>query len=87
MLEIVELMGLAHLPDCLAKTPYSFTDQSDRLGAPTDFTIHVSEIRVSKGAGFLVVLTGSIMTMPGLPKRPAAEAIHLDENGAVLGMV
>lgn len=87
MLEKVERMGLAHLPVCMAKTPYSFTDQADRLGAPTDFTIHVSEIRVSKGAGFLVVLTGSIMTMPGLPKRPAAEAIHLDENGAVLGMV
>ncbi|WP_134683818.1 formate--tetrahydrofolate ligase [Brevibacillus migulae] len=86
MLQKVEQMGLSHLPVCMAKTPYSFTDQPDRLGAPTDFAIHVSEIRISTGAGFLVVLTGNIMTMPGLPKRPAAESIRLDENGAVTGL-
>jgi len=86
MLKKVEQMGLSHLPVCMAKTPYSFTDQPDQLGAPTDFTIHVSEIRISTGAGFLVVLTGNIMTMPGLPKRPAAESIRLDEHGAVTGL-
>lgn len=87
MLQKIEQMGLSHLPVCMAKTPYSFTDQADRLGAPTDFTIHVNEIRISTGARFLVVLTGSIMTMPGLPKKPAAEAIHIDENGEVAGLV
>jgi formate--tetrahydrofolate ligase len=79
-------MGLSHLPVCMAKTPYSFTDRADVLGAPTDFTISVNEIRLSAGAGFLVALTGSIMTMPGLPKKPAAESIRLDEDGSVLGL-
>lgn len=78
MLQKVEALGLSHLPVCMAKTPYSFTDQPDRLGAPMDFDIHVSEIRISAGAGFLVVLTGSIMTMPGLPKKPAAESFRID---------
>lgn len=83
----VEEMGLSHLPVCMAKTPYSFSDQPDKLGAPTDFTIHVSEIRVSAGAGFIVVLTGSIVTMPGLPKKPAAESLYVDEEGEVMGLV
>ncbi len=83
----VEDMGLSHLPVCMAKTPYSFSDQPDKLGAPTDFTIHVSEIRVSAGAGFIVVLTGSIVTMPGLPKKPAAESLYVDEEGEVMGLV
>lgn len=85
-LQKIEQMGLSHLPVCMAKTPYSFTDRADILGAPTDFTISVSEIRVAAGAGFLVVLTGSMMTMPGLPKKPAAESIRLDEEGNVQGL-
>lgn len=82
----VEQLGLSHLPVCMAKTPYSFTDRADVLGAPTDFAITVNEVRLSAGAGFLVVLTGSIMTMPGLPKKPAAESMRLDEAGHVLGL-
>lgn len=79
-LKRIDEMGLSHLPVCMAKTPYSFTDQADRLGAPTDFDIHVSEIRISAGAGFIVVLTGSILTMPGLPKKPAAESLRLESS-------
>lgn len=83
-LKRIEEMGLSHLPVCMAKTPYSFTDQADRLGAPTDFEIHVSEIRVSAGAGFIVALTGSIMTMPGLPKKPAAETLRLETSAEAI---
>jgi formate--tetrahydrofolate ligase len=82
----VEEMGLSHLPVCMAKTPYSFTDRADILGAPTDFTIHVIEIRISAGAGFIVALTGSLVTMPGLPKKPAAESLYVDEDGHVVGL-
>ncbi|USG64986.1 formate--tetrahydrofolate ligase [Brevibacillus ruminantium] len=82
----VEEMGLSHFPVCMAKTPYSFSDQPDQLGAPSDFTISVSEIRISAGAGFLVVLTGSLVTMPGLPKKPAAESVFLTEQGQVEGL-
>ncbi|MGD8189086.1 formate--tetrahydrofolate ligase [Brevibacillus ginsengisoli] len=85
-LQKVEEMGLAHLPVCMAKTPYSFSDQPKLLGAPTGFTIQVSEIRISAGAGFIVALTGSIMTMPGLPKKPAAENVYLDDQGCVIGL-
>ncbi|GED53297.1 formate--tetrahydrofolate ligase [Brevibacillus borstelensis] len=81
-----EEMGLTHFPVCMAKTPYSFSDQPDQLGAPSDFTIHVSEIRISAGAGFLVVLTGSLVTMPGLPKVPAAESVAIGEGGQILGL-
>lgn len=83
-LKRVDEMGLSHLPVCMAKTPYSFTDQADLLGAPTGFDIHVSEIMVSAGAGFIVVLTGSIMTMPGLPKKPAAESFHLENSAEAI---
>lgn len=82
----VEEMGLSHLPVCMAKTPYSFTDRADVLGAPTNFTISVSEIRLSAGAGFIVVLTGSLMTMPGLPKKPAAESLYVDSKGQINGL-
>ncbi|WP_285844144.1 formate--tetrahydrofolate ligase [Brevibacillus borstelensis] len=81
-----EEMGLTHFPVCMAKTPYSFSDQPEQLGAPSDFTIHVSEIRISAGAGFLVVLTGSLVTMPGLPKVPAAESVAIGEGGQILGL-
>ncbi|MDR4997630.1 formate--tetrahydrofolate ligase [Brevibacillus parabrevis] len=82
----IEDMGLAHLPVCMAKTPYSFTDRADQLGAPVDFTIQVSEVRISAGAGFIVALTGSLVTMPGLPKKPAAESLYVDEHGYVEGL-
>ena len=79
-------MGLDKLPICVAKTQYSLSDDPSKLGAPKDFTINVKEVRVSAGAGFIVVLTGSIMTMPGLPKAPAALKIDIDENGEIVGL-
>lgn len=74
------------LPVCMAKTQYSFSDDMTKLGAPTDFTVTVREVKVSAGAGFIVALTGSIMTMPGLPKIPAAEKIDVDNNGKIIGL-
>ena len=79
-------LGFSHLPICMAKTQYSFSDDPTKLGAPDDFTVTVKNVRVSAGAGFLVVLTGDIMTMPGLPKVPAAEKIDVDENGNIVGL-
>ncbi|MDO4596592.1 MAG: formate--tetrahydrofolate ligase [Coriobacteriaceae bacterium] len=78
--------GFANLPVCVAKTQYSFTDQATRLGAPKGFRITVRELRVSAGAGFVVALTGSVLTMPGLPKVPAAEGIDIDDNGTITGL-
>ena len=75
-----------HMPICMAKTQYSFTDDQTKLGAPRDFTITVRNVKVSAGAGFLVALTGEIMTMPGLPKVPAAERIDVDETGKISGL-
>ena len=72
-------LGYDKLPICIAKTQYSFSDDPHKLGAPEDFEINVRSVKVSAGAGFLVVLTGDLMTMPGLPKRPAAENIDVDE--------
>lgn len=83
--ELTEL-GFAELPVCMAKTQYSLSDDPTALGRPQGFTLNVSEVRVSAGAGFVVVLTGDIMTMPGLPKVPAAEAIDVDENGKITGL-
>lgn len=82
----IEQLGLDKLPICVAKTQYSLSDDPSKLGAPKDFTINVKEVRVSAGAGFIVVLTGSIMTMPGLPKAPAALKIDIDENGEIVGL-
>ncbi|EGW40649.1 formate--tetrahydrofolate ligase [Desulfosporosinus sp. OT] len=79
-------MGYGNLPVCMAKTQYSLSDDAARLGRPTDFTITVREIRLSAGAGFLVAITGAIMTMPGLPKRPAAMNMDIDENGVIAGL-
>ncbi|MDY3052043.1 MAG: formate--tetrahydrofolate ligase [Ndongobacter sp.] len=79
-------LGFDKLPICVAKTQYSFSDDAARCGAPEDFTVTVKSVRVSAGAGFLVVLTGDILTMPGLPKVPAAENIDVDENGRILGL-
>ena len=83
--ELTEL-GFGSLPICMAKTQYSFSDNAALLGAPRGFTITVRNIKVSAGAGFLVALTGDIMTMPGLPKVPAAEKVDVDENGRISGL-
>ncbi len=79
-------LGFGNLPICMAKTQYSFSDDAAKLGAPRNFTIHVRNLKVSAGAGFIVALTGDIMTMPGLPKVPAAEKIDVDENGVISGL-
>ena len=79
-------LGYDKLPICVAKTQYSFSDDPQKLGAPEGFTVTVRKVKVSAGAGFLVVLTGDIMTMPGLPKSPAAERIDVDENGKITGL-
>ena len=79
-------MGFGNLPVCIAKTQYSFSDDPTLLGAPEGFTVTVRNVKVSAGAGFIVVLTGDIMTMPGLPKVPAAEKIDVDENGKITGL-
>lgn len=78
--------GFAGFPVCIAKTQYSFSDDTALLGAPEDFTVTVKNVKISAGAGFIVVLTGDIMTMPGLPKHPAAERIDIDENGIISGL-
>lgn len=85
-LKHIEEMGFRDVPVCIAKTPASFTDDPSKLGAPTGFTLHVREVRISAGAGFVVVLTGKVMTMPGLPKRPAAERIDVDDDGNITGL-
>ena len=79
-------LGFDKLPVCVAKTQYSFSDDPALLGAPENFTVTVRNLKVSAGAGFLVALTGDIMTMPGLPKSPAAERIDVDENGVITGL-
>ena len=79
-------LGYGSLPVCIAKTQYSFSDDPTKLGAPENFVITVKNVRISAGAGFIVVLTGDIMTMPGLPKVPAAEKIDVDENGKITGL-
>ena len=78
--------GFGNLPVCVAKTQYSFTDDQHKLGAPENFRITVRNLKVSAGAGFVVALTGDIMTMPGLPKVPSAEKIDVDENGVITGL-
>ena len=82
----LEKMGCGGMPVCMAKTQYSLTDDPNVLGAPADFDVTVREVKVSAGAGFVVALTGEIMTMPGLPLRPAAERIDIDENGVISGL-
>ncbi len=86
--QIAELtaLGYGNLPICVAKTQYSFSDNMALLGAPEHFTVNVKNVKVSAGAGFLVVLTGDVMTMPGLPKSPAAERIDVDEDGKITGL-
>jgi len=84
--EELENKGYGRFPICMAKTQYSFSTDPDRKGAPTGFTVPIREVRLSLGAEFLVVLTGGIMTMPGLPRVPAAEAVGLDAKGDVVGL-
>lgn len=79
-------LGFSDLPVCMAKTQYSLSDDPAKLGRPKDFTLHIREVYVSAGAGFVVAITGSIMTMPGLPKVPAAERIDVDDNGVITGL-
>ena len=85
-LKQLEALGFGNLPICVAKTQYSFSDDQTLLGAPRGFTLTVRNLKVSAGAGFIVALTGDIMTMPGLPKKPAAEKIDVDENGKITGL-
>jgi formate--tetrahydrofolate ligase len=85
-LKVIKKNGWENLPICVAKTQYSFSDDATKLGAPTNFTIHVSEIIPKLGAGFLVVKTGAILTMPGLPKVPAANNIDVDDDGVISGL-
>ncbi len=79
-------LGFGNFPVCMAKTQYSFSDDPNLLGRPENFKIHVREVYVSAGAGFVVALTGAVMTMPGLPKKPAAYSIDVDENGVITGL-
>lgn len=85
-LKRIEDMGFGNLPVCMAKTQYSLSDDQTKLGRPAGFTINVRDAYVSAGAGFVVALTGSIMTMPGLPKKPATDSIDVDENGKITGL-
>lgn len=82
----LEELGLDKMPVCIAKTQYSLSDNAKLLGRPTGFTVTIKEVRVSAGAGFIVALAGDVMTMPGLPKTPAAENIDVDDNGRIIGL-
>ena len=81
-----EAAGFGHLPVCLAKTQYSFSTDPTLLGAPTGHVVPVRDVRLAAGAGFVVAICGDIMTMPGLPRRPAAEQIRIDADGAIAGL-
>ena len=82
----IESLGMGHFPICMAKNQYSLSDDAKKLGRPTGFTVNIREVYVSAGAGFVVAITGTIMTMPGLPKKPAAESIDVDANGMITGL-
>ena len=82
----IESMGFGNFPICMAKNQYSLSDDAGKLGRPTDFDIHIREVYVSAGAGFVVALTGAIMTMPGLPKVPAANNIDVTDDGKITGL-
>ncbi|HEX3077123.1 MAG TPA: formate--tetrahydrofolate ligase [Lachnospiraceae bacterium] len=82
----MESMGFSNLPICMAKNQYSLSDDATLLGRPTGFTIHIREVYVSAGAGFIVAITGTVVTMPGLPKKPAAESIDVNEDGVITGL-
>lgn len=85
-LKRIEELGMGHFPVCMAKTQYSLSDDQTKLGRPKDFTVNVREVYVSAGAGFVVAITGAIMTMPGLGKTPAAYGIDVDDKGVITGL-
>ena len=85
-IEQIEALGFGSLPICVAKTQYSLSDDPLKLGAPEGFTVTVKAAKVSAGAGFVVIYTGDILTMPGLPKSPAAEKIDVDDDGKIVGL-
>lgn len=85
-LEKIEKLGFGNLPICMAKNQYSLSDDASKLGRPEGFSVHIREVYVSAGAGFVVAITGTIMTMPGLPKKPAADNIDVDDNGVIIGL-
>lgn len=85
-IENLETLGFGHYPICVAKTQYSFSDDASKIGAPSDFIVTIKDVKVSAGAGFIVALTGDIMTMPGLPKDPAAQNIDIDDMGRISGL-
>jgi formate--tetrahydrofolate ligase len=82
----IESWGFSGLPVCMAKTQYSFSHKSDMLGSPSGFDLPIREIRLNAGAGFIVAICGSMMTMPGLPTRPGAAGMDIDENGELFGV-
>ena len=82
----IEAMGFGEFPICMAKNQYSFSDDAKKLGRPENFDIHIREVYVDAGAGFVVALTGAVMTMPGLPKVPAANNIDVSEDGKITGL-
>jgi len=86
-LKLVDKFGLSRLPICIAKTQYSLSDDANLLGRPKDFVITIRDIKISAGAGFIVPLAGSVMTMPGLPKVPQAQEVSVDEKGNVQGLL
>jgi formate--tetrahydrofolate ligase len=85
-IKTIEALGYKELPICMAKNQYSLSDDATKLGRPTGFTINIREVYVSAGAGFVVAITGTVMTMPGLPKVPAAEGIAVNEDGVITGL-
>ena len=85
-IKTIEALGYKELPICMAKNQYSLSDDATKLGRPTGFTIHIREVYVSAGAGFIVAITGTVMTMPGLPKVPAAEGVDVNDNGVITGL-
>ena len=86
MLDKLTDLGFGNLPVCMAKTQYSLSDDQTKLGRPEGFNINVRDVFVNAGAGFVVALTGAIMTMPGLPKKPAAFGIDVDDDGKITGL-
>lgn len=86
MLHEAEALGMSHAPVCMAKTQYSLSDDASKLGRPTGFRITVREVRIAAGAGFIVALTGNVLTMPGLPRKPAAEGMDIDAEGKIVGL-
>ena len=82
----IEELGFKEVPVCMAKNQYSLSDDPAKLGRPTGFNIHIREVYISAGAGFVVAITGTVMTMPGLPKKPAAEGIDVNSDGVITGL-